>query len=977
MNNFSENSTTKDNRIAKTVIKNNLQSCRSSQIIGRKINNGCLLVKSQKGKKLNSNVLLVQGKKVNEPRRKFIAKKSPGRSLSLNRVFSEKDVKTEVSSHISPPRGLKNYKEKASGMSQLLDELPKLEVSEAICPSTPQVIRRKKLKINKSAQVLDESSKIDKLSPQNNKKFPLKLPKKKQEKTDQSKDPEEKLKTLPKKPKSKNFCEKLPKKKITLKKIIIPKLPHDPKTPKDRKASETDDKIPKTDRESQKKRKKKGLELYSIQKPKVKKVNKSQDATKHKKNSDLLSFDYPKKSKIFKKLIDSLKDEAQKEKFQIKKPKNKKKKKSKSIWLDDEKTPLNKKVKTNTSSDEKRELSVENRLLKDQLYKLKQRVSKAKNELLSKSHSLNILTNVDKVVKIQRWFRKSLKNKRRESSSLNDIQIDKWPAVQGCKLVHRTSSDLVRSFDCKLFGNCEQEEKDFNVKREVNKCEDDATENLPKKIQKVPPLGLSFILQAKFTSDGNIAESAFGLILKDSLNSENSDKEIRNESPLSSSSSSSSQIKQVSNLDIENINSSPSEDNPDYHPNLNILTEEFTQNPQNTSNNSSLALKDSPETQPDLQHPSKPADSQSSPTQLITKPEIPLYPSSENSYSSSHNYENSPDILSGDLSYKDSDSPSSHYSDPDNSLKRILKNKSEDQPEIIERPGHNMIIDSDSSEQEEMNSNKFILHTDTNISEEKLEALSVSPKPYLNECNDIEKLICNEIELFVEGVKFVNRLKDVDPGIGFIEEYLKRLEEKLNSNEDEMLELINTPAYQDPFNKLECLQTTPTGKLNKIPALELILPQNLSSELKMEFSSLDVPSKQIYLQFIFDCVNEALNHIRPFALDGLPDPWSSVSSTLYGEGQIKVVFEKVKNLLRKWESIKCGIMTDKVDEPTTEKIKKLQEDRLNVLLAHNVKESETRWLWYEDEETQVKIDISDLVFDFLIEEISCLIKILP
>ena len=54
----------------------------------------------------------------------------------------------------------------------------------------------------------------------------------------------------------------------------------------------------------------------------------------------------------------------------------------------------NKKIKLSQSSDEKRELSLENKLLKDQLYRLKQRVFKTKNELLNKNHSLNILNDI-------------------------------------------------------------------------------------------------------------------------------------------------------------------------------------------------------------------------------------------------------------------------------------------------------------------------------------------------------------------------------------------------------------------------------------------------------------------------------------------------------------------------------------------------------------------------------------------------------
>lgn len=991
MSNFNENFLTKNLQITKAVFKTNLQGCKSSQIVGRKINNGCLLVKSQKGKKLNPNVMVLQGKKGTDPIRKYIRKKSPGRSLSLNRILGEKEFKTEVPSHVSPPRFLKKNKEKINGSSQILDDLPKLEISEAVCPSTPRILRQKKIKTNKSIQVLDDTCKIEKLSPYNQTKLLTRTVRKKEEKFEVFKDPEEKQKTSAKKLKLKNWPEKTAKKKTKLKKIVFAKGPGDSKAWKDIKNSETDENCVKTDRDQIKKKKKKGVELFSALKTKPKKINKSQDASKH-KSYDLLSFDLSRKLKKPKKLISPTKEDSQKlqnlncsEKFQIKKFKAKKKKNTRSIWLDDEnKSPVSRK---NQSSDEKRELSIENKLLKDQLYKLKQRVFKTKKELMFKDYSLNLMKNIDKVVKIQRWFRKRIKNRIQESGSLDNNQIEKWINLQRPGLNNRTSSDLVRSFDCKIFNSVDEGVKDYSKDEEIRgdkDCDEDEVESIPKKVEKVPSLRLNFILQAKHMSEDFNPSSVFGHILKDSLNSESSDSDVRLEY-----NSSSSKIKQVSDLDIHNESFSSLEDQPEPNPTLltatdnsQLKTEENLQNPLNTSSNSSENLKNSPETQPDLQNPLKPSESPLSDTNtqqkekpLASLTQIPIFPPSENSFKSNESLQNSAEILSGDLSYQDSDLESSQYSDPDNSLKRILKNKSDDQPEIIDRPEHNMISDLDSSE-DNMNTNNFILHTDTSISEEKLEALSVSPKPYLSEFDqDIIKLIDIELDHFLKNVKFSLGQKDVDPGLQFIELYINKLSEQLEQNEDEMLELINTPSYQDPYNKLEILQTVPLGKLNKFPALELILPQYLSSELKKEFNSLEIPNKQIYLQMIFDCVNEALNHIRPFALDGLPDPWSPVSSTLYGEGQIKVVFDKIKKLIHNWESVKCGMMVDKVEDPSVQKVKKIQEERLNVILAQNAKDFESKWLWYEDEETQVKIDVSDLAFEFLIEETFCFLKI--
>ena len=69
--------------------------------------------------------------------------------------------------------------------------------------------------------------------------------------------------------------------------------------------------------------------------------------------------------------------------------------------------------------------------------------------------------------------------------------------------------------------------------------------------------------------------------------------------------------------------------------------------------------------------------------------------------------------------------------------------------------------------------------------------------------------------------------------------------------------------------------------------------------LKVLFESLEIPSRQIYLQLLFDCVNEALNFIRPFGVTGIPDPWSTKPRILFGEAELDSVFQKISNYLLK------------------------------------------------------------------------------
>lgn len=47
----------------------------------------------------------------------------------------------------------------------------------------------------------------------------------------------------------------------------------------------------------------------------------------------------------------------------------------------------------------------------------------------------------------------------------------------------------------------------------------------------------------------------------------------------------------------------------------------------------------------------------------------------------------------------------------------------------------------------------------------------------------------------------------------------------------------------------------------------------------------------------------------------------------------------------------------------------IKEDRLSRMLAGEVVESEYRWIIYDDELTEVQIELSEIIFDKLIKEV--------
>ncbi|CAG9317365.1 unnamed protein product [Blepharisma stoltei] len=236
----------------------------------------------------------------------------------------------------------------------------------------------------------------------------------------------------------------------------------------------------------------------------------------------------------------------------------------------------------------------------------------------------------------------------------------------------------------------------------------------------------------------------------------------------------------------------------------------------------------------------------------------------------------------------------------------------------------------------------------------------------------INQVIINEIDLYLQIIPFQEMSAQIDPNLAFIDEYLDVMLSQLLPAENDILDSINTPAYHDPLSRLNLLQNADIGTLVKYPTLDLILPPELCTELKSGFNSLDIPSRQIYLQMLFDCVNEALNYIRPYGTRGVPDPWSIRQRTLFGESQLVSVFERVKEYMYKWAYLRGGaypspdmIVQGGIDE---NKLQILREEKMSGLLCQDVQDEEINWLDYEEEEVQVKLDVADMVLELVIDE---------
>lgn len=260
-----------------------------------------------------------------------------------------------------------------------------------------------------------------------------------------------------------------------------------------------------------------------------------------------------------------------------------------------------------------------------------------------------------------------------------------------------------------------------------------------------------------------------------------------------------------------------------------------------------------------------------------------------------------------------------------------------------------------------------------------------------------------------------------------IAQYLKELFDKIKEEKETFLDSLSTPLNRDPLEILGHLQDIEEGtnesESENMPFQQSVLPvdlylenekrrrinkmsdeERLSELQKLESKKLEKAQKlqndgilydsedfddddsimaeweNIHNKVIFDWVNEILDSYRPYGLKGPPLTWSTNLRTLtykYSEPErIEEVLYEVQEKIMAWSENEAGTLSDsdtilnappEIRHIMTEKqfLNQVREERLANLLSTEINDSEPLWLDYEYEDTQVKLDIADMVLQEL------------
>lgn len=194
--------------------------------------------------------------------------------------------------------------------------------------------------------------------------------------------------------------------------------------------------------------------------------------------------------------------------------------------------------------------------------------------------------------------------------------------------------------------------------------------------------------------------------------------------------------------------------------------------------------------------------------------------------------------------------------------------------------------------------------------------------------------------------------------------------------EFDVISIINTNVYltkertMKSFKEKEYEEKVKAAKEANIPEDRIMDRRLLDLLLNFE---------HIHNKAVFDAINESLDNYRPYGLKGLPFSWSKTTRTLTfknnNTNEVENVLNKVTGEVNQWCKTLAGPLPESelmrthgyVCNNSMQK-SQLDEDRLVLMLALEIEQNEDRWIDYENEMTATKIDVSNMIYDVLMEE---------
>ncbi|KRX07982.1 Protein kinase-like domain [Pseudocohnilembus persalinus] len=306
-----------------------------------------------------------------------------------------------------------------------------------------------------------------------------------------------------------------------------------------------------------------------------------------------------------------------------------------------------------------------------------------------------------------------------------------------------------------------------------------------------------------------------------------------------------------------------------------------------------------------------------------------------------------------------------------------------------------------------------------------MEQLFMEMNEEINERWRIQGLLDSRIQEQMDEKYFYDKSENygICTNLFVLKDYLQCLIQfVIENNLEEFLNNINIPFGFQPSKRLKLIHgydnfiEEQNDEENEEEEEYTTLPFILSEDLFIKFEQSIIGNgesekEQIIKEFehihnksIFDSFNEALNTFRPYyMMGGPPYSWSLQEKQILKERKsfikqnLDKIFKQSQNKVLQWGSYLCGIVNEgdlyfSEEEQNHYSIKNIQfdpnrplasimeqmppehdvfnnikEEKLSKLLLDEIVENEYKWCLFEDEKAEVVMELSDLVFEDLVE----------
>lgn len=204
--------------------------------------------------------------------------------------------------------------------------------------------------------------------------------------------------------------------------------------------------------------------------------------------------------------------------------------------------------------------------------------------------------------------------------------------------------------------------------------------------------------------------------------------------------------------------------------------------------------------------------------------------------------------------------------------------------------------------------------------------------------------------------------------------------EMLDLCDEDIRKLLPKALLRSPVSVLARLQAVDLGLFPRDPVPVDLLPRSKLSQVEQSrnyeclqhappaLRQICQDSHQIHNRLVFEAANEAVAIWRKYGSKGVPMPWSAaqreVTQTVRPE-EAKILATR---LVCTWNATRMGQIPREAESQSEELVQLQREERLVLDIIGETLRTDEQWCDYEDEETQVKLDLADMTLEMLMSE---------